>query len=173
MDTIKPYEPQSHYQKYLDLVPVGDIITIIQEQQDAVVKIFQSVSNEKALYRYAPGKWSVKELFGHLIDSERIFSYRALCIGRHEKNPLPGWDQDDYIHNANFDDQTIEELINQFVIARMGFITLFQSFTTEALQNVGIANSHHLSPRLIARILFGHLVHHLNILRERYHISIP
>jgi len=173
MEKITPHEPQSHYQKYYDLIPPGEIIKILQNQQQAVVQFFQSVSDEKALYRYAPGKWSIKELFGHIIDSERIFSYRALCIGRHEKNPLPGWDQDDYIHNANFDDQSVTELVNQFVIARMGFIALYQSFTTEAIQNVGIANNHHLSPRLIARILAGHAAHHLNILQERYHITIP
>jgi len=173
METITPHKSQSHYQKYFDLIPPGDIIDVLQQQQEIVIKIFQTVSEEKGLYRYAPGKWSIKELFGHIIDSERIFGYRALCMGRHDKNPQPGWDQDDYVRNANFDDQTIAELLNQFVNARMGFIALYQSFTTEAMQNVGIANNHHLSPRLITRILVGHLAHHLIILQERYHISIP
>ncbi len=172
METINPHEPQSHYQIYFDLVPPGDIIEILHKQQETVVKTFQSITDDKALARYAPNKWSIKELFGHIIDSERILNYRVLCIGRNEKNPLPGWDQDEYIRQANFDDQTMAELINQFVIARMGFIALYQSFTTEALQNVGVANHHHLSPRLIARILIGHLAHHLNVLQDKYHITI-
>ncbi|MCL6099578.1 MAG: DinB family protein, partial [Bacteroidetes bacterium] len=107
-----------YYHQYIKDVPQIDILEYLNQQLDEAVKLFSGVSEEKASFRYATDKWSVKEVLGHIMDSERIFAYRALCISRGEKNSLPGFEQNDYVANANFDKLKLADIVEEFVALR-------------------------------------------------------
>ncbi|MCL4548047.1 MAG: DinB family protein [Bacteroidetes bacterium] len=156
------------YQQYIKDVPQIDILEYLKQQLDETVKLFSGVSEEKALFRYAPDKWSVKEVLGHIMDGERIFAYRALCIARGEKNSLPGFDQNGYIANANFDKLKLTDIVEEFVALRKSNLKMFGNFSEEMWTRRGIANKNEVTVRAVAYILAGHALHHLNVVRERY-----
>ena len=122
-------EYASYYQKYVDLVPDGEIVGILGSQIQNTLSLLKNVSEEKAGQSYAPGKWTIKEVVGHMIDTERIFAYRALCVGRNDKTPLPGFEQDDYVAGANFNTRPLSGLIEEFACIRSASIHLFTPFT--------------------------------------------
>ena len=156
------------YGKYVSLVADGDILTSLDRQLDETLALLAGVSEEQADYRYAPDKWSVKELVGHLIDAERIFGYRALRFARHDKTPLQGFEQDDYVREASFDDYTLSDLASEFAHVRRSNLSLFKHLSGEAWERTGTANDNEVSVRALAFIIAGHELHHLNILRSRY-----
>ena len=128
----------------------------------------RSIPESQAGFRYAADKWSIKELVGHLIDTERIFSYRALRFARNDKTPLPGYEQDDYIRHASFDDCSLSELAAELESVRQSTLFLFKHLDEEAWMRRGVASESEVSVRALAYIIAGHELHHRRVLRDRY-----
>jgi hypothetical protein len=126
------------------------------------------MSESHALFRYAEGKWSLKELLGHMTDAERVFSYRAMCIARGETKPLPGFDEDTYVATARFDALPTEQLLQAFLDARRASLSLFHSLPEEAWARIGNANGVNVAARSFPYFCAGHAAHHLNVIRQRY-----
>ena len=157
-----------HYEKYITLVPDGDIVSILGSQLENTLGLLRPVSEEKGDYAYAPGKWTIKQVLGHLIDAERVFAYRALRIGRNDKTPLQGFEQDDFVANANFNARTLGSLIEEFAAVRRSNICLFESFGEQEWERRGTANEKEVSTRALVYIVAGHESHHMGILRSHY-----
>src|SRR5690606_14488952 len=141
---------------------------ILEAQSKELQQMLLLVDDEKGKYSYAPGKWSIKEILGHLIDAERIFSFRALCFARGEAQPLPGFEQDDYVREANFNSRSISSFMEEVYFLRTANLILFKSFSEAELSKVGVANENPISVRAIIYIIAGHEKHHMNILKEKY-----
>lgn len=157
-----------YYGKYVALVREGDILTTLAEQMDSTVRELRAVGEEKAAHRYAPDKWSIKELVGHLIDGERIFAYRALRFARNDATELPGFEQDDYIRHAGFDACPFDELVREFELVRGANLLMLKHLDEDAWQRRGVASNAEVSVRALCYIMAGHVEHHMEILRTRY-----
>lgn len=157
-----------YYEKYVSLVPQGEIIATLEQQLDQTLSLLQSIPESKGGSRYAPDKWSIKEVVGHVIDTERIFAYRALRFARHDHTPLSGFEQDDYIREATFDECQLADLAAEFEHVRRANLYLFRHLNPAAWQRRGMANQGEVSVRALAYILAGHEKHHLEILKTRY-----
>ena len=157
-----------YYERYIALIPDGDIIAILNARLDATLSLLTGIPESQAGHRYAPGKWSIKEVVGHLIDGERIFGDRALRFGRGDATPLPGFDEDEYVAHAAFDAQTLADLATEFELARRSNILMFKHFPAEAWERRGIANGNPASVLALACIMIGHETHHTGIIRSRY-----
>jgi hypothetical protein len=157
-----------YYHSYVSLVPEGDIIGTLGRQLVETVGLLAGIPEERERFRYAPEKWSIRELVGHLIDGERIFAYRALRIARNDQTPLHGFDENEYIRNAAFDTIPLAELAMEYESVRRSTIHLFRHLDGAAWDRVGTANNGEMSVRAIAYITAGHELHHLRVLRERY-----
>lgn len=158
------------YAGYVANVPEDDILGAIEEQSAVTQKLLASLDESKAMYRYAESKWSVKEVLGHFIDAERIFAYRALAIARGETQPLPGFDENDYVRSADFDSWKLGDLSEHYALVRRATIVLFRNFPEQAWERRGTASSYPITTRAIAWIIVGHERHHVKVLRERYHV---
>jgi hypothetical protein len=163
-----PGDYSDYYNGYVNLVEGHDIIKVLYEQNKKRQDILYSISEHKGNYRYADGKWTVKEVVGHLIDTERVFAYRSLCIARGEKKSLPGFDQNDYVTEGNFNRRELFDLSYEFRLLRESNLLLFKSFTPEMLKRKGFANEASISVRAILFIIAGHELHHLNVLQDKY-----
>jgi hypothetical protein len=141
---------------------------MLRDQLAETESLLREIGESRGNHRYAPGKWSVKEVVGHLADAERVFSYRALRFAREDKTPLPGYEQDDYVRSANFDSRHLAELAAEFRSVRAATITLFTGFSDDALMRMGPANNVAFSVRALGWIIAGHELHHRRILKERY-----
>jgi DinB superfamily len=157
-----------YYQDYVDQVSESDIMQVMRSQLDDLDVLLSRVPAEKETYAYAEGKWTIREIVGHLIDGERVFGYRALCIARGEKQNLPGFDQDDYMATAPYNAIELEDLLSEMRLVRLSNIAMFRSLNEEAWERVGTANSNDVTVRAIAFVMAGHLRHHMTVLRERY-----
>jgi uncharacterized damage-inducible protein DinB len=166
----KPEETEyvPYYGRYISLVPDGEIITVLSEQIDETLALLRSIPESEGGFRYAPGKWSIRELVGHLIDSERIFTYRALCFARNDQTPLPGFEEDEYVRNASFNDRSLSELAEELESVRKSTMFMFKHLDKEAWKRRGTANQSEVSVRALAYIMAGHELHHRGILRDRY-----
>lgn len=163
-----PGDYSDYYYNYVKLVEGEDIIKALYEQNKITQDILNSFSEHKGNYRYADGKWTVKEVVGHLIDTERVFAYRALCIARGDKKSLPGFEQDDYVKEGNFNRRELFDLNYEFRLLRESNLLLFKSFTPEMFRRKGFANESSISVLAILFIIAGHEKHHMNILKKRY-----
>lgn len=159
------YNP--YYDRYVSLVGSDDIVGILEKQPTETVALFKSYSPQ-ADFRYAPGKWSVKEMLGHVNDTERIMTYRALRIARGDQTPLAGFEQDDYIRDGNFGQRTLGDLIDEFTDVRKATLSLFRHLDAEGGARRGVANNDPISVRALAYIIAGHELHHRKMLREKY-----
>ena len=164
--TESEYAP--YYQSYIDRVSESDILPVLRSQMDELDVLLGRVESHQETFRYAEGKWSIRELVGHLIDGERVFGYRAFCIARGEQQNLPGFDQDDYMATSHYDQIELEDLMSELRLIRLGNIAMFRTLDEEAWSRVGVANSNSVSVRALVFIMAGHLRHHMNVLRERY-----
>ena len=163
------------YQSYIALLDRDRPVNIIDTLADQMHKIHPAITKlnrEQALHRYAEEKWTVKEVFGHLIDTERVFAYRALCFSRNDLHELPGFDQDAYVESADFNSRSLQSLGDEYIALRKSDIQLFSSFPEEALLRTGTANNNTMTVRSIPFIIAGHERHHLVLLKDRYKISI-
>jgi len=163
-----PSEYVSYYERYITLVPSGNIISILREQFIDTMKLLQSIDENKANYRYGDDKWSIKEVVGHLTDTERIFAYRSLRIGRNDKTPLAGFEQDDFVKNANFDKRNFTDICIELKYVRESTLALLKSYDKTTWMYEGVASGFNFTVRAIAYIIAGHELHHRNILNERY-----
>jgi hypothetical protein len=161
------------YAPYVNAVPEGtDVRFMLEAQIEEVRGLFGPLSEAQGLFRYAEGKWSLKELLGHLTDADRVFGYRALCVGRGEQKPLPGFDEDAYVAAARFDARPLRDLIAEFVVTRQANLALFDSFAEEAWSRIGNANSVQVKACGFPYFCAGHAAHHLKVIRERYLSSL-
>ena len=156
------------YEGYIKDVVGNDPFRNLENQYQEIQSILQSLPEEEANFAYAEGKWTVKEVLGHMIDTERIMDYRALCISRKDKQSLPGFEQDDYVQEANFKERTITNLLEDYRIVRKSTISLFKNFTENMLNQRGVANDKEVTVLALLYIITGHEMHHLKILKEKY-----
>lgn len=161
----------AYYGVYIEQAAARPLAAALQNQADEVRAVLGGLTPEQAKFRYAEGKWSISELLGHLIDCERIFATRALCIARGEQQPMPGFDENAYVDRAGFDQRSLISLLDEFAAVRTSTLALLNSFTGRDLQQRGTANGGTFTPRAIAWILVGHVLHHMRILRERYGVA--
>jgi len=157
-----------YYERYISLIPSDDIVTALERQAIDTKALLSALTSQQAEFRYAPGKWSVKEVLGHINDTERIMAYRALRIARSDKTPIEGFEQDDYVRIGNFGQRRLEELVEEFKAVRRATVALFGSLDAEAAFRRGIANKNEITPRALAYIIAGHELHHRRILQEKY-----
>jgi uncharacterized damage-inducible protein DinB len=155
---------------YIQLVEGDDIFAAIEQQSSATQKLLASLDESRAGYRYAEGKWSVKEVIGHLVDAERILGYRALAIARGDTQDLPGFDEQDYVRHANFDDWRLGDLSEAYALARRATIVFFRNLPEEAWDRRGSANGFEVTVRALAWSIAGHELHHMKTLRDRYRL---
>jgi len=167
-----PTEYAPFYEAYVSLVPEDAILPVLTGQIELLRRVANSVPAERETFRYAPEKWSVRELFGHLTDAERVFGYRAFCISRGEPQGLPGFDENSYVAHAGFDRQSLESLVGDFTALRGVNLSSLRRLEPVAWEQVGHANNHPVTVRALAYIMVGHARHHLKILRERYEVGI-
>lgn len=163
-------EYNAYYRKYVSLVPDGDLLAQLQAQGAETVTLLRGVSEEKSTHAYAPGKWNVREVVGHLTDTERVFTYRALSFARGDTNALPSFDENAWAKTSNAGQRPIEDLVDEFIAVRAGTLALFDGFTPADLVRTGVASGNSVSVRALAWITAGHERHHVAILRERYGI---
>lgn len=164
----QPDEYSEYYGRYINLVKDTDLFEKLASQLHEMEELFSKVDDAKSNFKYAPGKWSIKEVLGHVLDAERVFSYRALCISREDKQPLPSFDENEFIRQSNFGNIKLEQLVKEFSLLRSANILLFNGFTDEMWLRKGTASNNTVSVRALAYILVGHAEHHKNILVERY-----
>jgi len=140
----------------------------MERQLSETLDLLRSITPTKAAYRYAPDKWSIKQVIGHVSDTERVFCYRALCFSRGDDTPLPAFDENEYVRRANFGDRLLTDLAAEFEAVRSSTLHFFRSLDDDVLQRRGVANNNGFTVRAIAYIIAGHERHHVKILRERY-----
>ena len=162
----------TQYQKtYLDHVE-GDVMELLAEQKDSFSEFIESLSDEDLNFSYAENKWTMRQLLMHIIDTEAIFTYRALAISRAEKQTLPGFDQDDYVSNTDFDHLDKEYLINYFTITRYNTLIVFKGMSDEQMMRIGKISDYSMSVRVAAAIIAGHLEYHKKLIKERYKLDV-
>jgi len=163
-----PANYPGHFKRYIDLVPETESLSAILNQGLEIMSFLSAISEEKSMYAYAEGKWTIKELLQHIIDAERIFTYRALCIARGEKENLPGFEENDYAANSFANNRRWDSLVKEFLTVRQSTELLFKSFTEEMLDSLGTSNNKTIDVSSIGFIIAGHYYHHKKILLERY-----
>jgi len=166
-------EYAAYYEKYIAMVPGNNIVPILEAQRLQMAQLFAARSERDGNFRYAPEKWTVKEVLGHLTDTERIFAYRALRIARQDQTPLSGFEQDDYVRAGAFGERSLADLAEEFTHVRNATVALFRPLGEEAWARRGLANKNEISVRALAFIIAGHELHHREILKERYFPAIP
>jgi hypothetical protein len=166
---LQPEEFAGHFATYIN--QVSSEYTLIEELEISVhrfIKFVQHIPMDKFDYRYAEGKWIIKDIIQHLIDAERIFGYRALRFARNDKNELPGFEENDYVDYANANKRSIQDLLSELAVVRQATLSLFKSFSNEELVRIGIASNKPMSVRALGFIIIGHQNHHQRVFEERY-----
>lgn len=158
----------AYFDTYISKVPDENFTDLILQQINDLKQLFPSKEAGWSSLPYAEGKWTPKEVLGHIIDTERIMTFRALCFARGEKNSLPGFDQDPYVLNADYEQVSVALLLEDFEAQRKALLTLISTLNENSLDRVGIANGHPITPRALFWIIPGHFEHHFRILKERY-----
>ena len=166
-----PDEFHEFYAGYVSLVPAGNVLDILDAQPAELRRLLGSVRSDGETYRYDAGKWSVREVLGHVCDTERVFGYRALCIGRGDATALPGFDEKTYASASGAHARTLNDLASDFAAARAANGFVLRHLPESAWANVGDANGSPVSVRGLAYIMAGHVLHHMSVLRERYRIG--
>lgn len=167
-----PDEYLPYFDRYVSLVNEDDVLGVLNKQAERVHLALSGLSDERASYRYGPDKWSVREALGHIVDTERVFGYRALSIARGETFSLPGFEQDDYAAAAGHDHAPIDDLAEEFATLRRSHVLMLKHLRPEAWRTVGTVNSHPTSVRAMAFIMAGHVRHHAAVYSERYGVSV-
>jgi uncharacterized damage-inducible protein DinB len=161
-------EHAPYYGKYVERVPDGDLITQLREQLMDTVGLLRGISVERETFAYAPGKWTVRQVLGHMIDTERVMAYRALAFSRGEQNPQPSFDENAWVDEANFDERTVGDLLEEFQIVRASTIHFAKNLNDEMLTRRGTASGNGITVRALLYIIAGHERHHADILRRQY-----
>jgi uncharacterized damage-inducible protein DinB len=165
---MKPTTSQGWLDNYIKLVDGEDLNIALKEQLDSTMAFLQNLTEDQWSHRYAPGKWSIKELLLHLMDSERIFTYRALTFARKDSTELPGFEENDYALHSNADSRSSASLLEEFKAVRACTIVTFANFQADSLEFVGTANGAKMTTNALGFAIAGHVNHHLRMLKERY-----
>ncbi|HEY8412457.1 MAG TPA: DinB family protein [Pyrinomonadaceae bacterium] len=161
-------EAASYYFRYIDLAPTDDIVSFLDDQFKQTAPLLAGISEERSTHRYAPDKWSIRELLNHVNDGERIFLGRALWFARGFTDPLPSFDQEIAVAGANANQTAWADLVEEFKTVRLGTLSFFRNLPPEAWSRSGIASDNPMTVNAIAYIIGGHVAHHVNVLKERY-----
>ncbi|MFZ0359181.1 MAG: DinB family protein [Terriglobales bacterium] len=164
----QPGEYAPYYEKYLSQIESNDILSTLDDQRRQMLLLLSGRTEADGDLRYAPDKWSLKEVLGHINDTERIMAYRALRIARGDATPLAGFEQDDYVRNGPFSDRSLADLIEDYIAVRRATITLFRNLDEAAFARRGVANKNDVTVRALAYIIAGHELHHRRIIEEKY-----
>ncbi len=157
-----------YYDRYISLVSGENILAVMDNQLPQTLALLSACSEQKSGFRYEPGKWSIRDVVGHMVDTERIMSYRALRIARNDKTPIEGFEQDDYVRYGPFANTTLANLLKEFGHVRRATVSLFASIDSDAWMRRGTANGNEISVRALAYIIAGHELHHRKILKDKY-----
>ncbi|WP_299739019.1 DinB family protein [uncultured Rossellomorea sp.] len=157
-----------YYKEYVNNVPDGELLQILDDQQNETKKLLKDLNEKTSEYKYAPGKWTIKEVIGHITDTERIMCYRLLSIARGEQEMLPGYNDDEYVRRGNFNRFSLSDLLHQQALVRQHTILLLSSMDEEALRRRGNANGSEVTARAIGYIIAGHEIHHRRLIKDRY-----
>jgi hypothetical protein len=171
MNRPDAHEFAPYYAGYVALVPEGDILAVLAAQVGEVRALAAAVGPEREIHRYAPDKWSIREVVGHVTDGERVFGHRAFCIARGEQQSLPGFDEQAYMKESNYDALPLARLAEDFAALRGVNLSFLQGLPPEAWRRQGIANGNQVTVLALAYMLAGHARHHLGVLRERYGVE--
>ncbi len=171
MQRPEPTEHLPYFERYIALVPEGNILDHLESQLAELRALVAAVPEARAGYRYASGKWTLREVLGHLVDTERVLAYRAFSIARGEIQPLNGYEPEEYAVEAEADRTSMADLYQEFENVRRGNIAMLRRLPAEAWKRVGTASGHPVSVRALAYIMAGHIPHHLRIVREQYGVS--
>ncbi len=158
----------SYYQNYID--KSGDLTLFegLQSNLNTIIAFYEAIPHDKLEYRYANGKWTIKEIIQHLMDAERVFAYRALRAARHDTTNLPGFEQDDYVLTSNANDRSIDQLLEEYKVLRSSTMLLLKSLSEEKLSKIGMASGSPISARAVGFIIIGHENHHREVIEQRY-----
>ena len=167
MNAPETTEYAPYYNNYVSLVD-GDVISTLEQQTSELQNLIGGLPEDKGTFSYADGKWTIKELLSHLIDGERIFSYRVLRISRGDDTPIEGFEQDRYIETSNANDRPFAELLDEFGLVRKANLLLIGNLSDDASRRTGTASDNPVSVRALVYVMAGHVRHHLNILNQRY-----
>ncbi|MFO7719527.1 MAG: DinB family protein [Gillisia sp.] len=166
---LKESDYPKYYQQYTNLLPDLELTELLQSQKEAMLDLFNTTEKDvDILYTHAEGKWTIAEVLQHMLDTERIFQYRALCISRKDLTSLPGFDQDKYVSASKAKERSLAEFIDEYKAVRDSTIFLFKSFSPEMLKFVGLSNGQDLSTAAAGFIIAGHEKHHLKLFRRNY-----
>lgn len=163
---VTEYAP--YYQRYIDLITTDDVLSFYKLQADEIVALFTNLSEEQASFSYAEGKWTIKEVLAHIVDSERIFGYRVLAISRGDKNLLPGFDENEYVSKGKYENRSLKSLLSEYSHLSSANFELFKSLDEEMLSQKGTASGKEVTARAILFVTIGHEKHHLEIIKSRY-----
>ncbi len=163
-----PTDLSNYYKSYLHYTPEDDLLQVLKQQKNDIENFAASVLSDKETFRYAEGKWMLKEVIGHLCDTERILSYRALRISRNDKTPMSGFDENHYTPNSNYKDRTLKNIAEELIEVRQSTILLFENMSEEMFDRKGIANNNEVSVRAILFFIVAHARHHIKVIRDRY-----
>ncbi len=161
-------EHNSYYRQYIDLVEDIPLLSALKLSKSRTQSFFQNIPKQKLEYRYAENKWTPKDILQHIIDTERVFGYRALYFSRDQSADLRGFDENQFAANTHANTRTIDDLLNEYLVVRNATVSLFKSFDDNQLKSIGMANNSKMSVRAAGFIICGHEMHHCNIINERY-----
>lgn len=167
-DEILDGEYGDYYKNYINQCRGKTLLKQLHDGKSELLNLLSPLPKEKTLYRYDEGKWSIRQVIGHMTDTERIMAFRALAFSRGEHQPIPGYDHDAYVHQANFDDRSAVDLLKEYEANRNSTIHLFSSFTPEMMTKRGTASNVEFTVRALGFIICGHEIHHINVFKERY-----
>ncbi|MEA1847307.1 DinB family protein [Chryseobacterium sp. MHB01] len=163
---------QKYIQRYLDLIPSENWLEELKKTGEQTIELYAQLSEEQSSFAYAEGKWTLKELLLHLSDTERVFQYRILAFLRSDQNELPGFDEELYANQSFANERTVSSLLEEYQLIRKSSQVLLETAHLSALKNVGTANGNQISAETIGKLIVGHNVHHLNIIKERYLVEL-
>jgi hypothetical protein len=165
-------EHGAYYLTYINRVPEGsDVLAVLSAQPEELKALLQGVSEEQANMRPAPGEWSIKEVLGHICDTERVFAFRALWAARGDVEPLPGFEQDNFVKATDFNARTVSDLVSEFEYQRLANVLCFRTLTDEELVRKGSASGKPITARALLYMLAGHVLHHIESLKTSYHVG--
>ncbi len=167
MNRPKPEDYTTYFKKYIDTVS-DNPVEELEQQAIALPRFLKTISEEKSCFAYAEGKWTIKELVGHITDTERIMAYRILRFSRNDQTDLPGFDENEFVAYAHFNDRTLTSLAEEFALLRKANLVLIKALTETQMNRTGVANGNKISVKALVYVLAGHVNHHQAILKERY-----
>jgi hypothetical protein len=165
-------EYAAYYEKYVSLVSESDVLSVLDAQLGEVARVAGAVATGREHERYADGKWSIREVFGHLIDVERVFGYRAFCFSRGEAAALPSFDENAYVAQSGYDNRTVQDLLMEFTAIRSSNLAFLRHVSEDRSARVGTASGNPVTVRALAFMMAGHLRHHINGLRTSYGVTL-